>query len=374
MGPGNFVAHLSIDNIQLTMPASDPVDNSWQFHQLIPGGDLYFIIQFAFWPTGGFVNLKTVDTTRDTQWITHSSTPIGASTQSLDFEVTWTQSDAPATGGTWGVRYNADDAGWQQLSDVGPDGYAWNASARRIVQVFTNPHENTSVSLDIDRYDIEDPAPAPAVHVHGLFGDGMVLQRLIPVPVWGWADPGEPITVSFAGQTKAATADAHGEWRVTLDPMETESTPQSMTVSGNAGAVTLDDVLVGEVWVCSGQSNMEWLLYNTDDAAQAIAGATHPAVRLYTVPKRASTQPQTDLSSMWFRCAPATAMEFSAVAYYFGLELHESLGVPIGLIDSSVGGTAAEQWIPQSAFDAHTRTVQRHQPPRRGGLGDTETR
>ncbi|MGF1635351.1 MAG: sialate O-acetylesterase [Phycisphaerae bacterium] len=178
----------------------------------------------------------------------------------------------------------------------------------------------------------------------------MVLQRDMPVPVWGWASPGESVTVQFAGQNKSATADAAGRWQVMLDPMSASAEPATLTVTAGK-SVELKDVLVGDVWFCSGQSNMQMGLARTDDGAAAVAAANHPNIRLLNVPNHI-VEPGTDIAGSWAVCTPESAERFSGVGYHFGLALHEELGVPIGLINSSWGATGIESWTPFAAMQA----------------------
>lgn len=180
--------------------------------------------------------------------------------------------------------------------------------------------------------------PRAELKLHTLFTDGMVLQRDIPCPVWGTADAGAEVAVEIAGQKKSAKAGADGKWTVKLDPLPAGG-PHELKV----GAVTVKDVLVGEVWVCSGQSNMEWSVNASANPAEEKAAAKHPKLRLYTVPKKQADAPVSDVPSSWKVCSPETVGGFSAVAYFFGRELL-SLDVPVGLIHTSWGGTAAELW------------------------------
>lgn len=190
-----------------------------------------------------------------------------------------------------------------------------------------------------------------AVKPNALFSDHAVLQRGRPLPVWGRADPGEPIVVQLAGQEVATRADDAGRWRVTLAAI-TAPGPHTMIIRGSGPAVKIDDILVGEVWVCSGQSNMERAMRLTQDAEKEIAAAHFPQIRLLTVPKRPATTPRDDLEAKWELCSPATVAGFSAVAYYYGRELTRELGCPVGLIHSSWGGTVAKVWTPESAMKA----------------------
>jgi sialate O-acetylesterase len=169
-----------------------------------------------------------------------------------------------------------------------------------------------------------DVRPAP------IFANGMVLQRDMPVPIWGTAAAEEEVTVSFLGQKKTAKADAKGKWKVTLDKLSAGG-PHELTVAGK-NEVKLTNVLVGEVWLCSGQSNMVWTLKQSENAEKEASSADLPKVRL----SRAA--------GPWAECSPKTAPGFSACAYYFGRDLHRELKVPIGLVVRAVGGTSARLW------------------------------
>lgn len=190
------------------------------------------------------------------------------------------------------------------------------------------------------------------VAVQGLFSDHMVVQRDQSVPVWGTAEAGEKVTVTMAGQSVSAQADAQGHWQVRLAALPVGG-PHQMTIAGR-NTLTINDVLVGEVWVCSGQSNMAWPLERALEPEREIASADFPKIRLLEVARRPFDEPQTEIDRQWQVCAPETAKEFSAVGYFFGREMHKALGVPIGLIDSSVGGTPAESWTPRPVLDADT--------------------
>ena len=182
-----------------------------------------------------------------------------------------------------------------------------------------------------------------------VFDDNMVLQRDLPLPVWGKAAPGEVVTVGFAGQQKSATADAGGQWRVTLDPLPADKTPQILNVRGE-NEVVFTNVLVGEVWLCSGQSNMEWPLDKSANPEEEKAAATFPEIRHFKIPRTSSAFPQWNTKGSWQVCSPKTVGGFSAVGYFFARELYRQLDVPIGLINSTWGGTAIEPWMsPESA-------------------------
>ncbi|MFG0328401.1 MAG: sialate O-acetylesterase [Phycisphaerales bacterium] len=191
------------------------------------------------------------------------------------------------------------------------------------------------------------------VRLPAIFGDHMVLQADEPLPVWGWADPGESIMVAIGGQTKQAKADERGAWRVTLDPIEAGERLQ-LIVRGDASdgePIMLTDILVGEVWICSGQSNMEWPLRATEDAESAIAEAHEPELRLFVVTNRTAATPQEDVEGRWVSCNPQTVADFSAVGYYFGRMLSHDLDRPVGLIDSTWGGTPAEAWTSREKLE-----------------------
>ena len=194
-----------------------------------------------------------------------------------------------------------------------------------------------------------------------LFTNGMVLQQGIPVPVWGSASSGSTVTVRFAGQQVLGTVDADGRWMVRLAPLTANATPAVMEVISSDGSkITLTDILVGEVWVCSGQSNMEWLLTGTLNGGEEVTRAHFPDIRLFTVPQRPSGTPQTEIpGAAWRACSPDTVGNFSAVAYYFARELQSRLNLPIGLIHTSWGGTPAEAWTAWDALleDAATRGI-----------------
>jgi sialate O-acetylesterase len=178
-----------------------------------------------------------------------------------------------------------------------------------------------------------------------VIGDGLVLQRDRAVPVWGMAAPGEAVTVRFGAQTKRATADASGKWRVTLDPMRASATPATMTITGQ-NTIALKNILVGEVWLVAGQSNMQLTLAETANGAAAVAAAEHPLIRLFNVSRQVAFKHALPPLATWQACTPQAVKEFSAAGYYFGVELQQALNVPLGLINSSYGGSQAEAWTP----------------------------
>lgn len=187
-----------------------------------------------------------------------------------------------------------------------------------------------------------------------IIGDQMVLQQQQADPIWGWDTPGTTVTVNFAGQAKSATADQDGKWTVKLDPMPANATPQVMTIKGSSER-TLQNILIGEVWMCSGQSNMQFSLSGDWNGDIEALGGSLPAVRLISVPQVGTQQPQTDFKGAWAACTPETTREFSAVGFFFGRYLHQILGVPVGLIDNSWGGSAAEAWVRRSSLEQDER-------------------
>ncbi len=182
-----------------------------------------------------------------------------------------------------------------------------------------------------------------------VFSDHMVLQRDREVPVWGTGDAGETVTVKFAGQTKKTTADQEGNWKVMLDAMPTSAEGRTLKVSGTS-EVAVEDVLVGEVWICSGQSNMQWTVRQSANPEQEAANSNYPLIRQFAVPRVTGRRPQADCDGQWFVASPETVPNFTAVGYYFGRELHRELKIPIGLINTSWGGTRAEAWTSRNGL------------------------
>ncbi len=188
-----------------------------------------------------------------------------------------------------------------------------------------------------------------------LVGHHMVLQRDLACPVWGWADPGAGVTVAIAGQSVQATADDQGYWKATLAPMSGSNHALKMTIASKGETIILSNIVVGEVWICSGQSNMQWSVSQSDDADMEMATANYPNIRLISVPQVGTQEVQNDFKGQWEICTPETVGEFSGVGYFFGRMLHQSLGVPIGLIDNAWGGSAAEAWVPRGVMEADPR-------------------
>lgn len=187
------------------------------------------------------------------------------------------------------------------------------------------------------------------VRLASLFQDHLVLQRDARIPVWGRAEPGERVAVSFAGNNESTTADSHGRWRVDLEPRAASAEPRELTVSGRT-IVVIRDVLVGEVWLCSGQSNMAFPVRQALNAEDEKARAHFPRIRQFHVALTASRVPSETVAGEWAVCSPESVGEFTAVGYFFAREIHRALGVPVGLINSSWGGTFIESWMSEAAL------------------------
>ncbi|MDX1948780.1 MAG: sialate O-acetylesterase [Pirellulaceae bacterium] len=183
-----------------------------------------------------------------------------------------------------------------------------------------------------------------AIKLPALISDHMVLQSDMAAPIWGWAEPGEEVTVAIADQSAQATADKDGKWQVKL-PKLAAGGAHTLTVRGKSNEIVVKDVLVGEVWLGSGQSNMAMVVSSCNNAGEEIAAADFPKIRMFTVTSTAADSAQADCEGSWQVCSPQTAGRFSASLYFCGREIHKALGVPVGLINSSVGGTPIESWI-----------------------------
>ena len=181
------------------------------------------------------------------------------------------------------------------------------------------------------------------VRLPGLISDHMLLQREAPARIFGNADPGEEVSVTFRGQTVQTVTNALGRWEVWLRPLS-PGPAADMTIRG-ANTITVADVLVGDVWVGSGQSNMQWAVRQSDSAEAEIAAAACPRIRLFSVPRKSSPVPVEDVAARWTVCSTESIAEFSAVLYFFGRQMHQDLEVPIGLVHASWGGTPIPAWI-----------------------------
>ncbi|MBP5531305.1 MAG: hypothetical protein J6Y54_04680 [Lentisphaeria bacterium] len=194
------------------------------------------------------------------------------------------------------------------------------------------------------------------VKVDDCFGDNMVLQRELPARIRGTADPGETVTVKFAGQTVTATADENGDFLATLAPLRANREPATLTVAGRDNTVTINNVLVGEVWLCGGQSNMFYSLFNKNpaylhtDSEEITSQANYPLIRIASVPRHSAANPERKSHLKWQPVTPESVKSFTAVGYFFGLGLYKALDVPIGLVHSSWGGTRIEPWTTLEGF------------------------
>jgi sialate O-acetylesterase len=197
-----------------------------------------------------------------------------------------------------------------------------------------------------------------AVTLAPLFQDHAVLQRDKPLPVWGKADPGERVSVTFHGQQAAAVAGPDGRWTVSLDPIAASADPADLVVTGRSpDQIVIHDVLIGEVWLCSGQSNMEFTvwnpadtLYRVDNGEKEVAAATFPLIRQFKVERFESDQPVDTAQGSWVACTPETVHAFTAVGYFFARDLYQKLGVPFGIINCTWGGSAIEPWLSHAAL------------------------
>ena len=210
-----------------------------------------------------------------------------------------------------------------------------------------------------DRIDV--PAIGDGLCLHNLFQSGMVLQRDKPIRIWGWAEPGEKVTVTFGEKTQSSTTAADRSWKVELPALPASSEPRTLVVQGKAATLKLEDILIGDVWLLGGQSNMEFPIYKVDGGSLEIASANFKNIRLFTVPQLNGPDdkksfPRLYQWSDWFGehyrqgywdvCTPATVSEMSAIGYIFARRLHMATQIPIGVIDASRGGTCIETWMP----------------------------
>lgn len=208
---------------------------------------------------------------------------------------------------------------------------------------------------------VDVPAIGTGLCVHNLFQSNMVLQRDKPVAIWGWAEPGEEVSVAFTDQTQTATADKDRVWKISLNAMQANATPSQLTIKGKEKTLTLDNILVGDVWILGGQSNMEFPLDRVENGKLEIVSANYPEIRILTVPAQNGPDekagfPRFHEWSGWFNrhyrkgdwdvCSPEIARELSAIGYVFARRIHMASQIPIGVIDASRGGTTLETWTP----------------------------
>jgi sialate O-acetylesterase len=185
------------------------------------------------------------------------------------------------------------------------------------------------------------------ISLPALFSDHMVLQQGKALPIWGWGETGEGVTITIGAQVQKTVVGEDGKWKAYLDPLTPTAKPLVLTIAGQ-NEIVIEDVLVGEVWLASGQSNMQFSVGATDTSVEELAAADYPLIRLFKVPRESSLKPVEVIAGAWEVCRPASVAGFSAVAYFFGRELHRSLNLPVGLIASSWGGTCAEEWTDSS--------------------------
>jgi len=191
------------------------------------------------------------------------------------------------------------------------------------------------------------------VRLPAVIGDNMTLQRDQPIPIWGWAGAGETVTVTLAGRSRSIKTDADGRWQVTLPKLDAQSNPLEMVVRGSSGPVlVVKNVVVGEVWLATGPSNIHWAVRRCDNAKQEIAAAQYPRIRFFTVGRKAADKPQADCAGKWIACSPKTVGGVSGVGYFFARRLHKDLGVPVGMLQSFWGGSRIEAWTSREALEA----------------------
>ncbi|MBN2063799.1 MAG: hypothetical protein JW745_03275 [Sedimentisphaerales bacterium] len=190
------------------------------------------------------------------------------------------------------------------------------------------------------------------IKVPNCLSDNMVLQQQSEVKLWGWADASEAvnITASWSQTPVSAIADSEGKWSLTVNT-PIAGGPYSLAITGANNSITLKDILIGEVWLCSGQSNMQWELKQAENSREYIDTANNPQIRLLYIPRKSNAQPQNDSPAQWQLCTPQTAAGFSAVGYFFGKKLQKELNVPVGLICSAYGGTPAEAWTQRTVIE-----------------------
>ena len=195
------------------------------------------------------------------------------------------------------------------------------------------------------------------IKLPAIISDNMVMQREKKAKIWGWGDPGEQVMVSVSWHSMewSVATNGNGDWSFEMSPPDTTG-PHEMTLSGK-NTITIKNILVGEVWVCSGQSNMQMSVRSSANAEQEIAQADYPNIRLFSVERKVADQPQSDCAGSWSLCSPKTVPGFSAVAYFFGRELYKELNVPIGLIHTSWGGTPAESWTRRDVLESEPDCV-----------------
>ncbi len=191
------------------------------------------------------------------------------------------------------------------------------------------------------------------VRLPTIFTDSMVLQHGQQLPVWGWAAPGERVDVAIATSRATTTAAKDGRWRVNLPKLPVSRSPLEMRVTGSSGdTVSVNNILVGEVWLCTGPSNIFWPVKRCDNAKREIATAKYPTIRFFTVEKNAADDPQPDCRGEWFSCSPQTVGDVSGIGYFFARRIHNELDMPVGVFQSFWGGSRVESWTSIEALKA----------------------
>jgi sialate O-acetylesterase len=227
------------------------------------------------------------------------------------------------------------------------------------VAIAATLHAEEKLERGKDR--IDTPAIGSGLCVHNLFQSNMVVQRDKPMPIWGWAAAGEKVTVSFAGNTQSATAAADRSWKVELPALPASTEPRTITVQGKDSKIELTNILVGDVWLLGGQSNMEFEIAKLEEGPLEIISANFDQIRLFTVPQQNEPEPKKALprqyqwsgffsrhfrQGYWDVCSPETVEEMSGIGYIFAHRIHMATRVPIGLVDVSRGGTSLVTWTP----------------------------
>lgn len=188
------------------------------------------------------------------------------------------------------------------------------------------------------------------ISIHNIFSDNMVLQRNADVPIWGWGNEGAPVVISFNGQSVNTTVK-NGKWSAKLSPMKENATPQNLTVTALGKSIVIKNILIGEVWVCSGQSNMEWALSRSNGGEEAVANSTNDLLRIFNVPHNVKDVPDSNINAKWVISNPKATKTISAVGYWFLSKLQKELNVPVGFINVSFGGTVIESWMDKETLD-----------------------
>lgn len=196
------------------------------------------------------------------------------------------------------------------------------------------------------------------IKLPGYFTDNMMLQRDMPIKIWGWGNRYETVTVSIHDQKVNTRCKKDGTWEIILSPIPYGG-PYSLTVQGKENSIKIENILIGDIWLCSGQSNMEWTVEQSANSKQEVQNANYPEIRALKVPKSIKNSPQDNFNAQWEICSPSTVGAFSGIAYYYARALYKKVQIPIGIINASWGGTDIETWISDEAFTALPSNVQK---------------